>query len=106
MWIRLSYAVASGVLGILAAAAAFFAWALNGRCGPEIAFADVALVAVLVFPVTIAIGAGAGIVGFNGRRKAVAALAILFALALGAVGIVQAVPHRDDPYQIQCRIDL
>lgn len=107
MWIRVGYATASGILGILAAATAVFAWALTGRCGPDDALGLLFLFAIFLTPVLLVVGVVSGIIGYNAQRKALAILGVLLALALGCAGIVQAVPHRDYPQGAwQCRIDL
>jgi hypothetical protein len=107
MWPRLGYAAASGILGILAAAAGLFAYGLTSRCGPDYALGAVFIAAVFLSPVLLVIGAISGTIGYNAKRKSLAAFGIVFALALGAAGIVQAVPHYDYPQDSpQCRSDL
>jgi hypothetical protein len=107
MWPRLGYATASGILGILAAAAIMFAGVLANRCGPENALSAVVLSAIVAFPLTAIIGGFAGVLGYQLQRRSVLALGAILALALGIAGVEQAVPHHDDPNLIQCiRIDL
>ncbi len=107
MWTRVGYATASAILGLLAIAAAIFAWALAGRCGPEGALEFVAVLAMLLSPALLVFTAASWAIGYNAKRRALVIYGILFALALGAAGIVQAVPHYDSPPDSpQCGIDL
>ena len=107
MWTRLGYAATAGILGLLTAAAGFYAYALTGRCGPADALVGLLFAAIFLSPGLLVVAAVSGLIGYNAKRKALAGFGILLALALGAAGIVQAVPHHDyPPDSPQCRSDL
>ena len=107
MSIRLGYAVASVIRGIVTVGAVFFALALGSRCGPADALLGVFFSAIFLSPALLLAAAISGLIGYGGGRKALAAFGIMFALALGAAGIVQAIPHYDyPPNSPQCRFDL
>jgi hypothetical protein len=104
---RPGYAVASAILGIVVAAASLFAYVLAYRCGPDNALGTVYIAALFLSPLLLVVGTICGVIGFNAKRGALTVFGIMLALALGAAGIVQAVPHHDyPPGSPQCRFDL
>jgi hypothetical protein len=102
MWKKLGFATALGVLGILATGAASFAYVLTTRCEFALALLTVFLAAIFLSPVLLLIGGLSGANGFSAKRKDLAVLGILSALA--CVGTVQALPLYDHP-DAPCHFD-
>jgi len=102
--IRIGYALASAILGIATAIAIVLAVALAGRCGPGVAELGTAEAVLFLFPVPLGIGIICAIVGYRLRTKAVASLGGLFILAVAAIGIIQVIPHYDNPDRPQCQV--